>query len=227
MISFLSPFTLHHLNVKLPNSTAYPFFYFLQSIQVMSSADSRQRSSSSQSKQSLSSTHPAPVFTSTAAPLAASHVVPSVGGGLKIKIRNIAGTISVASSDDAPTNTISSPSSGDEMDGSSSSSSSSSSSRDTSPFSSRRGSDAETAARRYAAIPPAFITNKSKNPPSVSVSATSSNAPLSAQSTSLAFFPSSSTSRRQQEHQRQPETKQPQAQPQSQPQTEPIHIPKL
>lgn len=78
------------------------------------------------------------------------------GVGLKLKIRKVGETMSVQSSERALTNTISSPSSSDGTDGSSSSSSS----RDTSPLSSRQGSDAETAARRHAAIPPAFIAHK-------------------------------------------------------------------
>nr|CDS33959.2 TAF3 RNA polymerase II TATA box binding protein [Hymenolepis microstoma] len=84
---------------------------------------------------------PVPMFTS--------------GGGLKLTIRKVGETMSVQSSERALTNTISSPSSSDGIDGSSSSSS-----RDTSPLSSRHGSDAETAARRHAAIPSAFIANK-------------------------------------------------------------------
>uniref|UniRef100_A0A0R3TL22 PHD-type domain-containing protein n=1 Tax=Rodentolepis nana TaxID=102285 RepID=A0A0R3TL22_RODNA len=82
------------------------------------------------------------------------------GGGLKLTIRKVGETMSVKSSERALTNTISSPSSSDGIDGSSSSSS-----RDTSPLSSRHGSDAETAARRHAAIPSAFIANKADAKP--------------------------------------------------------------
>ncbi|KAM3176250.1 hypothetical protein ACTXT7_006901 [Hymenolepis weldensis] len=104
------------------------------------------------------------------------------GVGLKLKIRKVGETMSVQSSDRALTNTISSPSSSDGTDGSSSSSSS----RDTSPLSSRQGSDAETAARRHAAIPPAFIAHKTA-------------AAIKPESPPRVFFPSSTQQQKQAE----------------------------
>ncbi|KAM7541031.1 hypothetical protein Aperf_G00000034576 [Anoplocephala perfoliata] len=94
----------------------------------------------------------------TASTTNTSHPVPphTTGGGLKLKIRKVGDTMSIQSSEQAFTNTISSPSCSGSTDASSSSS------NNTTPLSSHHASDAETAARRHAAIPPSFITNKIK-----------------------------------------------------------------